>query len=227
VRVAVLRFPGSNCDEDAVQGLQDAGCEAVLAWHEESSLRGFDGVWIPGGFSYGDYLRCGAIAARSPVVEAVREFAKSGGPVIGVCNGFQILCEAGMLPGALLANSSQKFVCDDVWLRAEGKGSVWTAGADRLLRIPVAHGEGRFTATSEELSRLEGEGRVAFRYVDRHGDPAPGANPNGSANGIAGILGPGGNVLGMMPHPERATREYQGSTDGLVVVSAFHLVQTA
>lgn len=225
--VAVLQFPGSNCDADAVQAIGDCGCAARLVWHAETSLAGYDAVWVPGGFSYGDYLRCGAVAARSPVVGALREVAAAGVPVIGVCNGFQILCEAGVLPGALLANAGGKFVCQDVWLESEGGSAVWPMEKGEAVRIPIAHGEGRFTCDPEALAELEGEGRVAFRYVGPGGEAGQEWNPNGSANRIAGIFNAAGNVLGLMPHPERATRPELGGTDGLKVLSALTLVRAS
>lgn len=226
MKFAVVRFPGSNCDEDALQGLSDAGHFAEFAWHETMTLSGYDAVWVPGGFSYGDYLRCGAIAARSPVMDAVREAAGRGVPVIGVCNGFQILCEAGLLPGALVRNAGRKFVCKDVYLRGEGRSDVWNTAGLGVLRIPIAHGEGRYVASAADLERIEGEGMVAFRYVDEEGQTAPTANPNGSLNDIAGIFNARRNVLGMMPHPERATRESLDSTDGLKFLRALDQVQT-
>lgn len=212
-----MRFPGSNCDQDALWSLRsDIGVGADYVWHEETSLSGFDAVFVPGGFSYGDYLRCGAIASRAPIMNEVIRFAEQGRPVIGVCNGFQVLCEAGILPGALLLNEGQKFVCDWVYLRAVNTSSIWTAGADRDLRMPVAHGEGRYICDPETLKDLEQSDRIAFRYVD--------SNPNGSMDSIAGILNAKGNVLGMMPHPERATRELLGSSDGAAILRAFALV---
>lgn len=218
MRVAVVRFPGSNCDQDAVHALRDAtGVDAEYVWHEETSLTGFDGAFLPGGFSFGDYLRCGAMAARSPVMEAVRAMAEAGRPVVGSCNGFQILCEVGLLPGALLANAHQRFECRDVWLAAEGS-SPWVRGVERPLRLPIAHGEGRFVCDSETLARIEASGAVAFRYVDASGRRTPEGNPNGSLADIAGVTNAAGNVLGMMPHPERATSELLGSADGLPIL---------
>jgi phosphoribosylformylglycinamidine synthase subunit PurQ / glutaminase len=223
MNVAVLRFPGSNCDQDALFALrEDVGVRAGYLWHGETSLDGYDAVFVPGGFTYGDYLRCGAIASRSPILQAVVEFACRGGPVLGVCNGFQILCEAGLLPGALLRNEEQKFVCKDVFLRAENRESLWTRGVGgRILRIPIAHGEGRYVCDEETLARLEGNGRIAFRYVGPEGERGDEHNPNGSTAAIAGVLNESGNVLGMMPHPERATREVLGNADGRLILQAF------
>lgn len=219
MKVAVLRFPGSNCDQDALHGLRDdLGIGAEYVWHEDRFLAGFDAVFVPGGFSYGDYLRCGAMASHSPVMEAVREFAASGGPVIGACNGFQILCEAGLLPGALLLNESQKFVCETVHLRAVNRKSLWTAGVDRVVRIPIAHGEGRFIADDDTLKAIFDRDQVAFLYVDESGEATEAANPNGSMANIAGVLNEAGNVLGLMPHPERATRAALGSADGRLIL---------
>lgn len=221
MRVAVIQFPGSNCDQDALWTFRtDLGLEAEYVWHGSHDLKGFDAVFVPGGFSYGDYLRCGAMAARSPVMNDVKAFAEAGGPVIGVCNGFQILCESGLLPGALLLNEKQKFLCQDVWLKAENRSSLWTRGVDRIIRIPIAHGEGRFICDAETLARIEGEGQVAFRYVNEAGEMTEEANPNGSTDAIAGVLNAKGNVLGMMPHPERAARSLLGGTDGLTILSA-------
>lgn len=221
MRVAVIQFPGSNCDQDALWTFRtDLGLEAEYVWHGSHDLKGFDAVFVPGGFSYGDYLRCGAMAARSPVMIDVKAFAEAGGPVIGVCNGFQILCESGLLPGALLLNEKQKFLCQDVWLKAENRSSLWTNGVDRIIRIPIAHGEGRFICDAETLARIEGEGQVAFRYVNEAGEMTEEANPNGSTDSIAGVLNAKGNVLGMMPHPERAARRLLGGTDGLTILSA-------
>lgn len=225
MRVAVIQFPGSNCDQDALWTFRtDLGLQADYVWHGSHDLNGFDAIFVPGGFSYGDYLRCGAMAARSPVMQDVKAFAESGGPVIGVCNGFQILCETGLLPGALLLNKDQKFLCQDVWLKAENRSSLWTRGIDRLIRIPIAHGEGRFICDEETLARIEGEGQVAFRYVNEAGEATEEANPNGSTDSIAGVLNAKGNVLGMMPHPERAARGILGGTDGLTILSALKSV---
>ncbi len=225
MRVAVLQFPGSNCDQDALFSLrEDIGVGADYVWHDSTSLAGFDAVFVPGGFSYGDYLRCGAIASRAPIMAEVRRFAHQGRPVIGVCNGFQALCEAGLLPGALLLNGAQKFLCQDVYLRAENRTSPWTHGVDRILRIPIAHGEGRYIAEAETIQELEDTGRIAFRYVSPDGQLDPEFNPNGSMNAIAGIINKQGNVLGMMPHPERATRALLGSADGNMILRGLALV---
>lgn len=221
MRVAVVQFPGSNCDQDALWALRsDVGVAADYVWHQTDSLAGFDAVFVPGGFSYGDYLRCGAMAARSPIMGAVRDFAASGGPVIGACNGFQVLCEAGLLPGALLLNDSQKFVCKPVWLRADNRTSPWTEGVDRVIQTPIAHGEGRYVCDDETLARLNSEGRVAFRYVDEGGEATEAANPNGSRDSIAGVLNETENVLGLMPHPERASNPLLGPADGRLILNA-------
>ncbi|RTG98811.1 phosphoribosylformylglycinamidine synthase I [Thermus scotoductus] len=212
---AIVRFPGSNCDEDARFALEKAGIRAAYVWHTERSLRGFDGVFLPGGFSYGDYLRAGALAAKSPVMEEVRRFAREGRPVIGVCNGFQILTEAEILPGALLANLNLHFTCKEVGVRVERNDLPFTRlyQKGQVLRLPIAHAEGRYYADAETLARLEGEGLVVFRYAPLGGEKD--YNPNGSLNDIAGITNERGNVLGMMPHPERAVDEVLGGTDGL------------
>jgi phosphoribosylformylglycinamidine synthase len=216
-RVGVVVFPGSNCDRDV-----EHVCRAVLGattrwlWHKDRDLAGVEAVVLPGGFSYGDYLRTGAIARLSPIVEEVRAFADRGGPVLGICNGFQILCEAGMLPGALLRNRSLQFVCDRIHLRFEGPQTPFTRGLRRgqLLRLPIAHGEGNYFADTETLRRLEGEGQVVFRYCDTRGEVTDAANPNGSLRGIAGICNARGNVLGLMPHPERSSEPELGGADG-------------
>lgn len=220
-----MRFPGSNCDQDALWSLRsDLGVGAEYVWHEDRSLDGFDAVMLPGGFSYGDYLRCGAIAARAPIMDEVRRFANEGRPVIGVCNGFQVLCEAGLLPGALLLNEQQKFLCQDVYLKAENRTSPWTEAVDRIVRIPIAHGEGRYVCDAVTLARLESEDRIAFRYVDAQGNRTEDSNPNGSVEAIAGVLNDRGNVLGMMPHPERATRKLLGGVDGKLILVALQKV---
>jgi len=205
----VIQFPGSCDERDALAACERVG-DARLLWHANRDLAGVDVVVVPGGFSYGDYLRAGAIARFSPVLEAVREFAAEGGPVLGICNGFQVLCEAGLLPGALLGNEQIRFVCRQVEIVVENDRSAFTAGleAGQRLSIPVKHGEGRFFAPDDELDRIEANGQVAFRY-------APGQNPNGSARDIAGVCNEAGNVLALMPHPEHAVDPLTGSTDGL------------
>ena len=223
MRAAVVTFPGSNCDYDLYKAVQQVGGEARFVWHRErGALEGFDAVLLPGGFSYGDYLRAGAIARMSPVMEDVVAFAKAGGPVLGICNGFQILCEAGLLPGALVRNEGLSFQSRDVLLAVERTDTVFTAEYDegQILRIPIAHGEGNYEADRDTLERLEGEGLVVFRYVDREGNATEEANPNGSWHNIAGIANEGGNVLGMMPHPERAMESLLGSTDGIALFTS-------
>jgi phosphoribosylformylglycinamidine synthase subunit PurQ / glutaminase len=212
MRWAVLQFPGSCDERDAVRACELAGGEAWLHWHEERDLGDADAVVVPGGFSYGDYLRAGAIARFSPAMEAVAEFAESGGPVLGICNGFQVLCEAGLLPGALLRNETLRFVCRQVELVADGPVSdgMRRETSQRRLSIPAKHGEGRYYAPAETLEEIEAGGQVAYRY-------APGQNPNGSVRDIAGVTNEAGNVLGLMPHPEHAVHPLEGSTDGLQV----------
>jgi phosphoribosylformylglycinamidine synthase subunit PurQ / glutaminase len=225
MKLAVLKFPGSNCDQDAFHALRDdLGIATEYVWHGESSLAGFDGVFVPGGFSYGDYLRCGAMASRAPIMAEVQRFAAEGRPVIGACNGFQILCEAGILPGALLLNEAQKFVCKDIYLAAQTRRSPWTEAVDRVIRIPIAHGEGRYVADADTLKELEDREQIAFRYVTPSGEVLASANPNGSAGSVAGVLNQRGNVLGLMPHPERASRAILGNTDGLTILKAFQVV---
>lgn len=217
MKFGIVTFPGSNCDYDAYRAVVDAiGEEATYLWHKDHDLQGADVVILPGGFSYGDYLRPGAIARFSPVMREVVAHAGRGGPVLAVCNGFQIACEAGLLPGALLRNDSLQFVCESVRLRVESIDTPFTNRyrVGQILRLPIAHGDGRYTASESELDRLEGEGRVVFRYAA--GDRTNVAwNPNGSMRAIAGIVNSAGNVLGMMPHPERAVDAQLGSTDGL------------
>ena len=226
MKVAVLRFPGSNCDQDALYALRDdIGVQAEYVWQDETSLAGFDAVWVPGGFSYGDYLRCGAMASRAPIMEEVKRFAREGRPVAGICNGFQILCETQLLPGALVANIGQKFLCQDVYLKAENRTSIWTSGVDRVIRIPIAHGEGRYVVDPETLKSMEDKGQIAFRYVDGPGLPDGDSNPNGATSAIAGVLNEAGNVLGMMPHPERVAKPILGNTDGRLILKAFLAVK--
>jgi phosphoribosylformylglycinamidine synthase I len=214
MRFGVVVFPGSNCDHDAWYALShNLGQTAEYIWHDSTSLGQVDAVVLPGGFSYGDYLRCGAIAKFSPVMAAIRKFAADGGLVLGVCNGFQILVESGLLPGALLRNRNLKFVCRDVTLRVESTNTPFTSGASRnqLLRMPVAHGEGCYYADERTLDELEAEDRVVLRYAD---------NPNGSLRDIAGICNARRNVMGLMPHPERAADPLLGSTDGRVILES-------
>ena len=222
MKVAVVTFPGSNCDYDLYKAIQLIGGAPTFVWHRERGLDGFDVVMLPGGFSYGDYLRAGAIARMSPVMEDVVAYAGRGGPVLGICNGFQILCEAGLLPGALVKNASLRFQSHDVLLRVERTDTLFTGdyAQGQILRIPIAHGEGNYEADEGTLERLEGEGRVVFRYVDASGAVTEEANPNGSWHKIAGILNDAGNVLGMMPHPERAMEKILGSTDGTGVFTS-------
>ena len=217
MKVAVVTFPGSNCDYDIYKAAQQVGGDASFVWHRERGLSAYDAVLLPGGFSYGDYLRPGAIARMSPIMEDVIAFASAGGPVLGVCNGFQVLCEAGLLPGALVRNAMLRFESRDVRIGVERTDTPFTSAytQGQVLRIPIAHGDGNYEADPETLERLEGNGRVVFRYVDELGEPTAQANPNGARNNIAGIANGAGNVLGMMPHPERAMEAILGSTDGV------------
>ncbi len=209
MRIAVIVFPGSNCEHDVYHVLKhQLGADARFVWHKAADLDGFDAVVLPGGFSYGDYLRSGAMAALSPVMGPVRQLARSGTPVLGICNGFQILCEAGLLPGALQRNRDLRFICKDVPLKVENVATPFTSlyAEGETLRLPVANFDGSYFAAPEDLDRLEGEGRIVLRYLD---------NPNGSARDIAGIVNAAGNVLGLMPHPERASDPLLGNEDGL------------
>lgn len=216
MKFGVVVFPGSNCDRDMIEALsQDLHQEVITLWHKDSDLSMFtsdDCIVLPGGFSYGDYLRCGAIARFSPMMQSVIQFANNGGKVLGVCNGFQILCESGLLPGVLLRNRGQQFVCKNVFLKEE-------KGSGRTLKIPIAHGEGRFFAPDDVLNEIEKGGQVLFRYCSEDGKVEDGSNPNGSLNNIAGIRNRQGNVVGMMPHPERAVSESLRNTDGRLVFS--------
>ncbi|HEY3582843.1 MAG TPA: phosphoribosylformylglycinamidine synthase subunit PurQ [Casimicrobiaceae bacterium] len=218
MKFGIVTFPGSNCDYDAFHAVADVlGEHAVYLWHKDHDLQGVDVVILPGGFSYGDYLRAGAIARFSPIMREVAAHARRGGPVLAVCNGFQIACEAGLLPGALLRNASLSFLGQFVRVRVENTDTMFTNryAPGQILRIPIAHGEGRFTADEDTLNRLEGEGRVAFRYVNAAGGLDAESNPNGSQRAIAGIVSAEGNVMGLMPHPERAVESLVGSNDGL------------
>ena len=218
MKFGIVTFPGSNCDYDTFQAVVETlGEEAVMLWHKDHDLQGSDVIILPGGFSYGDYLRPGAIARFSPIMREVVEHADRGGPVIGICNGFQIACEAGLLPGALLRNASLKFVCAPIHLRVESSDSLFTSRYERgqAIVLPIAHGDGRFSADDDTLDRLEGEGQVVFRYAPSALEAQEAYNPNGSMRDIAGIVNGAGNVLGMMPHPERAVDSLLGSADGL------------
>ena len=211
MKFGIVVFPGSNCDRDMQDALTEMGKEVVMLWHKDEDISMFsseDCIVLPGGFSFGDYLRCGAIAKFSPMMQQVVQFANRGGKVLGVCNGFQILCESGLLPGVLLPNAQQQFICKNVYI----------AGSDAApLKIPVAHGEGRYYAENEVLDELEANGQVIFRYTDEKGNAEPTSNPNGASRNIAGIRNSENNVFGMMPHPERAASPILGNTDGLHV----------
>lgn len=225
MKFGVVVFPGSNCDRDMIHALQDdLKQEVVTLWHKDKDLSAFtkeDCIVLPGGFSYGDYLRCGAIARFSPLMESIIEFANGGGKVLGVCNGFQILCESGLLPGALLLNDHQKFVCKNVYLKSVGsKNIIGKNVGDRVLQIPVAHGEGRYYADAATVQSLEENGQVLFKYCDVQGNEGLSVNPNGAVNNIAGITNEAGNVFGMMPHPERACSEELHNVDGKLILSA-------
>ena len=220
MRFGIVRFPGSNCDQDCFKSVTEGlGQEAFYLWHRQTGLEGADVILLPGGFAYGDYLRAGAIARFSPIMKAVEAFARRGGPVLGICNGFQILCEAKLLPGALARNAGLRFLSHDVHLRVERADTPFTSAyrEGQVLRMPLSHGEGRYVADGETLDRLEGEGRVVFRYVDEAGRATDEANPNGSLRSIAGVASEGRNVVGLMPHPDRAYDRVLGSADGLGV----------
>ena len=231
MKIGVVQFPGSNCDQDCLRALTDGlELEADYLWHKETSVVAYDGIILPGGFSYGDYLRCGAIARFSPIMRAVVAAAQEGMPILGICNGFQILCEVGLLPGALIRNQSLLFVCQPVWIRVETSEAPCTRLLKRgqKLRLPVAHGEGSYIADEETLNDLESKDQIIFRYVDSSGDPTPAANPNGSLRNIAGICNRQRNVVGMMPHPDRAWDGRLGSEDGLLLLrSMFRSVLAA
>ena len=226
-RIGVVVFPGSNCDRDTLAGVELAGGEAVALWHEQATLEGVAGVILPGGFAYGDYLRAGVIARFSPIMRAVSAFAAEGGLVLGICNGFQVIAEAGLVPGALLRNRGLRFLGRDVHVATDRIDTPFTSMVQpgRPLRLPIAHGEGCYFADPATLEALEGEGRVLFRYVTPAGATAAegdaGANPNGSLRAIAGVMNSAGNVAGLMPHPERASESILGSDDGLAILRSF------
>jgi len=217
VKFGVVIFPGSNCDHDTHHVLKSVlGQETVFLWHQDTDLQDVDTVILPGGFAYGDYLRCGAIAKFSPILESVRRHAQDGKLVVGICNGFQILQEAGLLPGVMLRNAGLRFVCRHVWLRTENNQTPFTNACQegQVLKIPIAHNEGNFFISKEELAELQENQQIVFRYSDAQGDVIPEANPNGSIDSIAGVMNRQGNVMGMMPHPERASEALLSSEDG-------------
>jgi phosphoribosylformylglycinamidine synthase subunit PurQ / glutaminase len=221
---AVLQFPASNCDQDALHVVQNVlGQSGRFVWHKDNSLAGMDAVIVPGGFSYGDYLRTGAIARFSPIMQAVREFAAQGGPVLGICNGFQILCEAGLLPGALIRNRSLQFRCEHVFLKTATHQSPFTnkIPAGKILRLPIAHGEGCYFADDATLDQLEKDDRILWQYADANGQLTESGNPNGSLRNIAGICNEARNVAGLMPHPERASESVLGSADGRLIFESW------
>jgi phosphoribosylformylglycinamidine synthase subunit PurQ / glutaminase len=219
MKFGVVIFPGSNCDKDMIDALRnDMQQEVIELWHKQDALPNFskeDCVVLPGGFSYGDYLRCGAIASQSPIMQAVKEHANNGGKVLGVCNGFQILCESGLLPGALLLNDTQKFECKNVYLKKQSTSAPITKTiTETILRIPIAHGEGRYQADAETIAKLHANDQIIFTYCDADGNENEETNPNGTIDNIAGICNANKNVFGMMPHPERATNDILGNIDG-------------
>lgn len=220
MKFGVVVFPGSNCDHDMIYVLRNImQQEVVELWHKDTDLQNVEAIVLPGGFSYGDYLRSGAIARYSPIMEKVIEFANNGGFVFGVCNGFQILCETGLLPGALLHNNNQKFICKNIYIVPDNNTNTVTAVLDKQkpLMIPVAHGEGRYFAKKETLQEMRQNGQILFRYCDENGDITSDANPNGSVENIAGVCNAAKNVFGMMPHPERASDDELGNTDGRLI----------
>ena len=226
MRAAILTFPGSNCDYDCYKAFTETlGEQASFVWHRETGLGDADVVVLPGGFSYGDYLRAGAIARFSPIMDAVVRFAQAGGPVLGICNGFQVLCEAGLLPGALVRNRRLRFEGTDLHVRVENAATMFTNAYEpgQVLRLHIAHGQGQYVADPQTLRQLEAEGRVVFRYVDADGEMTAAANLNGSMNAIAGIMNEAGNVLGLMPHPERSVEALLGSSDGLGVFESLRM----
>ena len=223
VTVAVVQFGGSNCDRDSVAALDHLDIDAELVWHEDGLPADVDGVVLPGGFSYGDYLRAGAMAARSPIVQEVRDVAADGVPVLGICNGAQVGCESGLTPGAFTTNASARFQCEHVYCRVENADTPWTAAYDEgeVIELPIAHGEGRYEIDDDRLDELEREDRVLLKYCDADGRVSPAANPNGSKHAVAGVLGERDSVAVMMPHPERITLPDVGGTDGQGVLRGF------
>ena len=220
MKVGIVVFPGSNCDHDVYHVLADRlGFKAEFLWHKEADLKSCEALVLPGGFSYGDYLRCGAIARFSPIMNEVKRFADAGGPVLGICNGFQVLTESHLLPGALMRNRSLKFICDYTSIKVESNRTAFTSKVKpgAVLKIPIAHGDGNYFIDEEGLKRLEAEGQVIFRYVNPQGEATEAANPNGSLHNIAGICNAKGNVVGLMPHPERVSEEILGSDEGRVI----------
>jgi phosphoribosylformylglycinamidine synthase len=223
MNIGVVVFPGSNCDHDCEHVFKDVlGQDVTMVWHKETSLRGLDGVILPGGFSYGDYLRTGAIARFSPVMSAVQQFAAEGGLVLGICNGFQILLEAGLLPGAMLRNRSLHFICKDVYLKVENAATPFTGlcRPGQVLKIPIAHADGNYYTDPVTLAGLQANAQIVFRYCDQNGSTTPEANPNGSLDHIAGIRNAQGNVLGLMPHPERCAESVLGNEDGRLILAS-------
>lgn len=228
-KFGVVIFPGSNCDQDMIYVLRNImGQKVEELWHKDTSLKGCNFIILPGGFSYGDYLRSGAIARFSPIMEKIIEFANNGGYVMGVCNGFQILCEAGLLPGALLHNNNRKFICKNVFIKAENNKTIITSSLplDKSLKIPIAHGEGRFYADDDTIQKLNKNGQVLFRYCDEYAKVTPEANPNGATDNIAGICNEKKNVFGMMPHPERAADNLLNNTDGRLIFESILTMAT-
>jgi len=225
MRIGVIIFPGSNCDQDCLWALREAGYDAVPLWHQHSSLDGCDAVVLPGGFSYGDYLRCGAIARFSPIMTAVRQHAEAGGGVVGICNGFQILTEAGLLPGTLLRNEGLRFQCEPVHIRIEQTRTPLTRGcrSGEVLTLPIAHAEGRYWVTPEQLADLRANDQIVFRYCSADGELTIQSNPNGSLDQIAGVCNHQGNVVGLMPHPERAMDRWLGGADGRRLIDSLGL----
>lgn len=228
MKAGVIVFPGSNCERDCEYAMRAAmGWDTTLVWHGNRLPRGLDLVVLPGGFSHGDYLRAGALAALSPIIDDVRAFAQRGGLVLGICNGFQILCETDLLPGTLIVNRDLHFHCEDVWLKTEHTDSAFTSACPPLMRIPIAHKEGSYRAAPDVLRAMEDEGRVLFRYSNAAGEVSDATNPNGSLNNIAGIINDRGNVCGMMPHPERVCDAMLGGTDGRFIFDSIAMALTA